>query len=190
MMRVPREAQGCLEAPLSGAAHAMLTILLITAVSGCGTERTESATASKPSAEPPAKVAVAAPAQKPASHPPTPAAPAAPAAPKRTGSSHRIELTVQTCIRFDPQWAEARVGDSVTWHSQLKSPITVHVEAGAFAKESYLVRPGATVSTGPALAAGNYTFWTDPTACHEAPRGALSAGPGVRVQEPLTANEK
>jgi len=160
----------------------MLTILLLTAVVGCGTRHTENASASKPKAEPPARVTVVARAQEPASHP------AAPAAPKPTGSSHRIELTAQKCIRFDPQWAETPVGESITWHSQLKSPVTIHVTAGAFARESYVVRPGGTVSTGPALVAGNYSFWTEPTACHDMPRGVLPAGPGVRVQEPLTAS--
>ena len=184
-MRVPHEGHGRVGVPLSGATHAMLTILLLSAVGGCGTPHTESTSTSTPQAEPPARVAVVAPAQKPASHAATPATPAQP---KRTAASHRIELTAQKCIRFDPQWVQARVGESITWHSQLKSPITVHVEAGAFAKESYVVRPGGTVSTGPALAAGIYSFWTEPTACHEMPRGALSAGPGVRVQEPLTAS--
>lgn len=183
-MRVPHEVHGRLEAPLSGAAHAMMTILLLTAVVGCGTRHTENASASKPKAEPPARVTVVAPARKPASHPATPAAP------KPTGLSHRIELTAQTCIRFDPQWTETRVGESITWHSQLKSPVTIHVAAGAFAKENYVVRPGGTASTGPALAAGDYSFWTEPTACHDMPRGVLPAGPGVRVQEPLTASAK
>jgi hypothetical protein len=35
------------------------------------------------------------------------------------------------------------VGESVTWHSNLKTLVTIHVESGAFAKESYVVRPGA-----------------------------------------------
>jgi hypothetical protein len=92
-----------MEVPLSGAAHAMLAILLLTTVGGCGTH-TESASSSKPKAEPPARlaeVAPASPAQKPASHAATPAVP------KRTAASHRIELTAQKCIRFVPQWPRA-----------------------------------------------------------------------------------
>lgn len=184
-MRVPLEALGRGNAPLRGAVHALLTVLLLTAAVGCGARHAEKASAAKGKGETQEKVAAAVPTQKS-----EPAQKPAPESPKPSGSTHQIVLTEQSCIKFDPQWAEARVGESITWQSHLKSPVTIHVTSGAFAKESYVVRPGTTVSSGPALTAGNYSFWTEPTACHDMPRGVLPAGPGVRVQEPLTASAK
>lgn len=47
---------------------------------------------------------------------------------------------------------------------------------------------GATVSTGPAHSVGRYSFWTEPSACRETPRGVVLAGPGVKVQETYYAS--
>jgi len=180
-MRIRLETRRRVEAPVSGAVRTLLTFLFLSVVLGCGTKQTEQASAPEPSAKSSTRASAVAPAKESASQPPST---------KQSVSNHRINLTERGCVRFDPQWAEVHVGESVTWHSDLKSPVTIHVASGAFAKESYVVRPGATVSSGPALAAGNHSFWAEPTACHDAPRGALPAGPGVRVQEALSASAK
>ena len=104
------------------------------------------------------------------------------------GSVHRVTLTDNRCVQFEPQWTTLRVGQSVTWHSELKSPVTIYVSPGVFAKESYVVRPGATVSSGPVIAIGRFSFWTEPSACQQAPHGVLASGPGVKVQEDLYAS--
>ena len=177
-MRIRLETHRRVEAPMPGAVHTLLTILLLAGMLGCGTPRTEKAR--EPEAGSPTRAAVPPP-KGPASQSPSP---------RQSASTHRISLTERGCVRFDPQWAEVHVGESVTWHSGLKSAVTIHVAPGTFAKESYIVRPGSTVSSGPALVAGNHSFWTEPTACHDVPRGALPAGPGVRVQEALSASAK
>jgi plastocyanin len=157
------------------AGAAGLAVLLLIAVVGCGTRQAEkAATGPQSKAETSAKSEVA-------STTPDPAPPSAQPAPG--GSVHRITLTDRGCVRFEPQWTNVQVGQSVSWRSELKSPLTIHVTHGAFDKESFVVRPGATVSTGPARGAGTFSFWTEPAACREAPRGALMAGPGVQVQE-------
>ena len=104
-------------------------------------------------------------------------------APGHAGPIHLISLSNKRCIRFEPQWTSVRIGQSLTWHSDLKTPMTIYVSPGVFDRVSFLVRPGATVSTGPARSEGRYSFWTEPAACRDAPRGVLLAGPGVRVQE-------
>jgi len=159
---------------------ALLTILLLTAVVGCETKHSEQAKAGAPSeGESSAPATVVAMAQDQATHV-TPSKPA--------GPIHRITLTDRRCIRFEPQWTSVRVGQSVTWHSELKSPVRIYVSPGVFAKASFLVRPGGTVTTGPAKSVGRFSFWTDPSACRESPRGVLLAGPGVRVQETFYAS--
>jgi plastocyanin len=168
---------------------ASLMILLLIAVAGCGSEKAEQASAGSESTESTqtaqstdgsstqAMVAAT-----------TPESGTLATRRARKGTIHRITLTDKRCIRFEPQWTDVRMGQSVTWHSELKSPLTIYVSPGVFSRESYLVRPGATVSTGPALSAGRYSFWTEPSACREAPRGVLMAGPGVRVQETYYAS--
>ena len=159
---------------------ALLTILLLTAVVGCGGKHTEQASVdpqSQGGSLPGATVTATG--QASASQM---------AGSGRTRSIHRITLTDHRCIRFDPQWTSVRIGQSIAWHSDLKRTVRIYVSSGVFAKESFLVRPGATVSTGPALATGRYSFWTEPSACREAPRGVLLAGPGVRVQETFYAS--
>jgi hypothetical protein len=97
-------------------------------------------------------------------------------------SIHRINLTSRGCIRFEPQWTEVRVGQSVVVHSDLGKTVRIYVSPGVFARDNYLVGPGATVSMGTVRTSGRYSFWTEPSACREAPRGVLLAGPGVKVQ--------
>jgi hypothetical protein len=186
-MGIRPEAHGRPHAPARGSVFVSLTLLLLIAVAGCGSEKTEQASVGPPAGSagsPPdgdgaAQAALAAADQEQ----PTPSMRRG-----RSGTIHRITLTDKRCIRFEPQWTDVRVGQSVTWHSELKSPLRIYVSPGVFSRESFLVRPGATVTTGPALATGRYSFWTEPSACRDAPRGVLMAGPGVRVQETFYAS--
>lgn len=98
------------------------------------------------------------------------------------GPSNHVRLTQHGCIQFEPQWCDIQVGQPLVWTSALKSPVTIHVSAGAFDKAEYVVRPGATLSTGPARAAGSYSIWSEPAACQGAPLGARGSGPGVTVE--------
>jgi len=104
------------------------------------------------------------------------------------GLVHQVTLTDNRCVQFEPQWTTLRVGQSVSWHSELKTPVTIYVSPGVFARESYVVRPGGTVSSGPVLAIGRFSFWTEPSACQQAPHGVLASGPGVKVQEEFYAS--
>ncbi|MGH7730196.1 MAG: hypothetical protein ACRENJ_03000 [Candidatus Eiseniibacteriota bacterium] len=179
-MRIGFGAFGRLQSPARGPALALLMILLLTAVAGCGTRHTEQSAAGAPSqGESTAQATVVATAQEPATHL---------AGPGRAGTIHRITLSNRRCIRFEPQWTSVRMGQSITWHSDLRTPITIYVSPGVFARDNFRVRPGATISTGPALASGRYSFWTEPAACRDCPRGVLLAGPGVRVQETYYAS--
>jgi hypothetical protein len=169
------------------AAGALLGILLMTAMTGCGTRQADQASTGSTSqdqsssqvasSEPNAVVATA---DEPVA--------TRRAASRSRGSAHRIILSDRGCVRFDPQWTNVHVGQAITWHSELKEPMRIYVTPGIFSRESFLIRPGATVTTGPALAPGRYSFWTEPNACREAPRGVLLAGPGVRVQETFYAS--
>lgn len=103
-------------------------------------------------------------------------------------ATHRIRLTEDGCIRFEPQWTSVRLGQSIAWHSELKKPITIYVSPGVFSNLSFVVKPGRTVNTGPALASGRYSFWTEPSACQEAPRGVMLSGPGLMVEESFYAS--
>ena len=179
-MGIRHGAYGRLEAPARRPGSALLMFLLLAAVVGCGTRHTEQASVGPQSeGETSAKATMVAAVQEPATHVSVSRSP---------GPIHRITLTDRRCIRFEPQWTSVRMGQSVTWHSELKSPIRIYVSPGVFAKESFLVRPGATVSTGPVRSTGRYSFWTEPSACRDAPRGVLLAGPGVRVQETFYAS--
>jgi plastocyanin len=100
------------------------------------------------------------------------------------GAIHRIRLSEKGCVQFEPQWTTVTVGHSLTWQSDLRTAVTIHVSSGAFDKTAYVVRPGASVTTGPARAPGSYSIITEPTACRDAPRGARGAGPGVMIEEP------
>src|SRR5262245_12161269 len=191
-METRLDVRGWLKAPARGAASPLLALLLLAGVAGCGARQSEqTAAGSKAGSESSTQAGtvagressvqtmVVAAAQDPATgiHSSRP-----------TGPIHRITLSDKRCVRFEPQWTNVRMGQSVTWHSDLKSPVRIYVSPGVFAKASYLVRPGTTVSTGPALAPGRYAFWSEPKACRQAPRGWLLAGPGVRVQQDFYAS--
>lgn len=185
-MRFTHWNHGRSSAPSGRTISAALLFLLV-AVAGCGSNKTEQASVTPStdgsSGSSTASATLAASTQNAA----TPTATTAQRR-GRAGTIHRITLTDQRCIRFDPQWTDVRLGQSVTWHSELKAPLTIYVSPGVFKRDHFLVRPGATVTTGPALAAGRYSFWTEPSACRVAPRGVLMAGPGVRVQEDFFAS--
>jgi hypothetical protein len=154
--------------------YAPLTILLLTAVVGCGTRQAEQAKGKSPPKE-----TVVANGRDPATHGSTS---------RGARAIHLVSLSDRNCIRFEPQWTEVRLGQSLTWRSNLKSAVRIYLSPGVFSRDNFLVRPGATVSTGPAKASGQYSFWTEPAACRDAPRGVLLAGPGVRVQETFYAS--
>ena len=97
------------------------------------------------------------------------------------GATNRVRLTQHGCIRFEPQWSDIAVGQPLVLYSQLKSPVTIHVSPGAFAKSEFVVRPGAVVTTGPARVSGSYSMWSEPAACQGPPLGARGSGPGVTV---------
>jgi hypothetical protein len=103
-------------------------------------------------------------------------------------TAHVIRLTDHRCVRFEPQWTNLHVGQTVTWRSELRKPIRIYVSPDVFDRLSYLVRPGATVTTSPVRESGQFSFWTEPCACREAPRGVLMAGPGVNVRETYYAS--
>ena len=97
----------------------------------------------------------------------------------------RIRLTDTGCVTFEPQWTTVNVGQSLTWTSAMKTPVTIHISGGAFDRSEYVVRPGGTVSTGPARTSGSFTIWSEPAACQGPPRGVLGSGPGVTVEGAL-----
>jgi plastocyanin len=98
------------------------------------------------------------------------------------GPSNHVRLVQHSCIQFEPQWCDIQLGQPLVWTSELKTPVTIHVSGSAFDKAEYVVRPGATLSTGPARAAGSYSIWSEPAACQGAPLGARGSGPGVTVE--------
>ncbi len=185
-MRIDLRVHGPSAAPAFRPVTVLLALLLLTAVPGCGSDKaaqTADAPATTSDVESSSEGTMVASAE---------ALPADPAA-RRSSSPrpepvHRITLSDHRCVRFEPQWTSVRVGQSIAWHSELKSAVRIYVSPGVFSRESFLIRPGATVRTGPALAVGRFSFWTEPSACREAPRGVLLAGPGVRVQETFYAS--
>jgi hypothetical protein len=210
-MRISLGAHGRVEAPARRIGFALLAILLVTAVAGCGARQTEQARtdsgsptasasqsqvqSSQSQLESSQQVTASSGNQREtleqatpfaaAPHPDSPVSPASPAPSAET--MHRIALTEDGCIKFEPQWTSVRLGQSIAWHSDLKKPITIYVSPGVFSSLSFVVKPGRTVSTGPALASGRYSFWTEPAACREAPRGVMLSGPGVMVEESFYA---
>jgi len=98
------------------------------------------------------------------------------------GRTLRVRLTENGCIQFEPTWATLGVGQSLTWHSELTTPVTLHVSAGAFDKRDYVLRAGQSVTSGPARSPGSYAIWTEPAACQGAPLGVRGSGPGVTVE--------
>jgi len=97
-------------------------------------------------------------------------------------ATNRVVLTQRGCVQFEPQWVTVHVGQSVTWHSDLKSPVTIHVSPGGFDRSEFVVRPGANASSGPAKSTGSYSVWTEPAACQGSPRGVRGSSPGVEVE--------
>jgi plastocyanin len=96
--------------------------------------------------------------------------------------ANRVVLSDRECVHFEPHWTTLRVGQSLTWHSDLKKPVTIHVPAGAFQRTEFVVRPGGTVTTGPCRSPGSYSVWTEPAACRDIPRGAQGPSPGLTVE--------
>src|SRR5262245_54579852 len=184
LMGIRLGAHGRVMAPARGLVFALLPTLLLVVAVGCGTRQTKQAPAGGRSseAELPPSTTVAASTQEIAAPLPK-SKPAGPAAP-----IHRIVLSQKGCVQFEPQWTNVRIGQTITWHSDLRKPVRIYVSPGVFSQVSFLVRPGATVSTGPALAPGRYGFWAEPTACRDMPRGTLLAGPGVRVHDTYYAS--
>jgi plastocyanin len=99
-----------------------------------------------------------------------------------SGATNRVVLTEKGCVQFEPSWATVQVGQPVTWHSELKSPVTIHVSPGGFDRSEFVVQPGTSASSGPARSAGSYSIWTDPAACQGSARGVQGSGPGVKVE--------
>jgi plastocyanin len=192
-MRFSLAAHGRVGSPARAAAAALLMLFLI-AVAGCGARKTDQSPAAADSQHPssPNDMVVA---NAPAPGTPGPGGTlsetetAIQGAQRMSASNaHVVTLTDHRCIRFEPQWTNVHVGQAVTWHSELRRPIRIYVSPGVFDKLSYLIRPGATVTTSPVRESGEFSFWTEPSACREAPRGVLMAGPGVNVRESYYAS--
>jgi plastocyanin len=94
-----------------------------------------------------------------------------------------ITLVDRGCVSFEPHWTTIRVGQSLTFHSELKKSVTVHVTPGVFDHDEYEVGPKKTVRTGPAQIPGDHGMWSLPAACQAAPHGVQGAGPGVTVED-------
>ena len=172
---------------------AALILSLTFAAAGCGSGGKKETVADNESAVPEkhpptqrtAPSASAGGEQKPANTPtaaPAPNTASKAAEPAATGGGGTVVLTDRGCVEFQPHWATIRVGQSLTWRSQLKKPITIHVTAGTFDREEFVVPARGTVRTGPAREAGDHSIWSLPGACQAAPHGVQGAGPGVSVE--------
>lgn len=166
---------------------AALILSLTFAAAGCGSGGKKETVADNESAvpekHPSAPPAAAGGDEKPAkSATPAPAPQTASKAAAPAGAGGTIVLTDRGCVEFAPHWATIRVGQSLTWRSQLKKPVTIHVTAGTFDREEFVVPARGTVRTGPAREAGDHAIWSLPGACQAAPHGVQGAGPGVSVE--------
>lgn len=187
-MRFRLAAHGRVATPLRAAAAALLTFFLI-AVAGCGARKTDQAPAASDSQKSSPNDVVVANAPEPGAPGQNETETAIQGAQRMSAANtHVVTLTDRRCIRFEPQWTNVHVGQAVTWRSELRRPIRIYVSPGVFDKLSYLIRPGATVTTSPVRESGQFSFWTEPCACREAPRGVLMAGPGVNVRESFYAS--
>lgn len=148
------------------AVPAVAAVWLLTAVLGCGADRGARTAAEKPSG---------------GETPPTAGATAGQEARPAPGSN-RVLLTDKTCVDFEPHWTTIRVGQSLTWQSDLKGTVTIHVPAGAFDRTEFTVRAGGSVTSGPARNPGSYAITTEPAACRGIPRGAEGPAPGLTVE--------
>ena len=99
-----------------------------------------------------------------------------------SAGTHTVRLTRSGCVEFEPVWTDLRVGETVTFHSTLDVPITLHLSGDAFGRAEYVVRPGGTVRTGPAKGTGTFTIQSEPRSCQGAPRGVRGSGPGVMIE--------
>jgi len=97
------------------------------------------------------------------------------------GANH-VRLLQRGCVQFEPQWTTIHVGQTLTWHSELAGPVTIHVAAGAFEGTEFIVRAGQSLTTGPARAPGSFSIWSGPAACQGAPLGPHGSGPGVTIE--------
>src|SRR5262245_48170410 len=168
---------------------AALVLSLIFTVAGCGSgpkketvSDSESTISEKhPTPERPAQSAPAGGSEKTeksASPAPKTASKAEPA----VAGGGTVVLTDRGCVEFEPHWATIRVGQSLTWRPELRSPVTIHVPAGTFDRSEFVVPARGTVRTGPAREAGDHAMWSLPGACQAAPHGVQGAGPGVSVE--------
>jgi len=155
----------------------LIAVMLAIGSAGCGAQGEKSTASSTP---PPADAGRSA---QPAPHAAAKPGKATTAHVASTSAATRIRLSQAGCVQFEPHWMDLEPGKSVTWHSDLATSVTIHVSAGAFAKTEFVIRPGQTVSSGPALAPGTYSVWSSPGACQGVPRGVRGAGPGLTVKE-------
>lgn len=177
MRTVPRIAPG-------PASRVGLAFLLLACVAGCqarnraqdSASETKTAAAEKPAAAEKSAGGKHGSEAKATAAVRTEPAPAPPA-----GPSNHVYLSDRTCVHFEPHWATVHVGQALTVTSRLEVPVTLHVTSGAFETSTYVLKPGQTVTTGPARDAGRFTMWTEPAACQEIPRGGEGA-PGVIVE--------
>jgi plastocyanin len=154
---------------------ALLTAVLLTAAAGCDSKRAERESAgSKPEGK--SGAATDAGVQRGAR------TGAARKEASPSGTPNRVRLTQKRCVQFEPHWTSIGAGQSLTWTSELKTPITIHVSPGAFEQTEFVVRAGASVNSGPARRPGWYSIWTTPAACQGIPRGVQGSGPGVMVE--------
>ncbi len=104
-----------------------------------------------------------------------------PSATLPSGGNH-VRLVQRGCVQFEPQWTTIHVGQTLTWHSELAVPVTIHIAAGAFEGTEFIVRAGQSLTTGPARAPGSFPISSRPAACQGAPLGPRGSGPGVTVE--------
>src|SRR5436309_3141767 len=153
-MRLRFEGHGRVRAQAPPALRAALLALLpaLLFLTGCGTRRTEPvATKAHHAAE--SKAAPAAGAKNAAkSHATAAMHPAVASA----GGGTRVLLSEKGCIELEPHWTSIRLGQSLTWHSNLHSPVTIHVSPGAFDRTQFVVPAGASVNTSSARSAGSF----------------------------------
>jgi plastocyanin len=157
------------------AALTALAMVLLIGSAGCGAQGGKSTASSTPPAAEKGGSANA------GSHAATRTGKTTPARAASAPGASRIRLSQAGCIQFEPHWMDLEAGKSVTWTSELATPVTIHVTAGAFDKTEFVIRPGQTVSSGPARTPGTYSFWSEPGACQGVPRGVRGAGPGLTV---------
>ena len=165
---VRERARVRVEAVCTRALPIALTSLLLVAVMGCGSGKKPADAARNDASKPGAGSGAASATKEPK---------AADAATVR--GSNLVRLTSKGCVQCEPQWTTIRLGQTVSWRSELKGPVTVHVARGVFERTEFVVRPGQTASSGPSRSVGSYPIWTEPAACQGFPRGPLGAGPGL-----------